>query len=85
MIDSLQMLTVIKDTLTKMGSKYASQDAQMLVFRTGLVESKYKYIMQKGGNNIARGFWQCEPWVAVSLCNDYLKYRKELLKRVAEI
>ena len=53
MIDSMQMLSVIKDTLTKMGSKYASQDAQMLVFRTGLVESKYKYIMQKGGNNIA--------------------------------
>ena len=85
MINSMQMLTVIKDTLTKMGSKYASQDAQMLVFRTGLVESKYKYIMQKGGNNIARGFWQCEPWVAVSLCNDYLKYRKELLKKVAEV
>ena len=39
--------------------------------------------MQKGGSNIARGFFQCEPWVAVSLCNDYLKYRKDLLKKVA--
>ena len=62
MIDSMQMLTVIKDTLEKMGSKYASHDAQMLVYRTGLVESKYQYIMQKGGSNIATGFWQCEPW-----------------------
>ena len=44
MIDSMQMLTIIKDTLEKMGSKYASHDAQMLVYRTGLVESKYKYI-----------------------------------------
>ena len=85
MIDSLQMLSVIKDTLQKMGSKYYSHDAMMLIYRTGLVESKYKYLMQKGGNNIARGFWQCEPWVAVSLCNDYLKYRKELLKKVASV
>ena len=85
MIDSMQMLTVIKETLEKMGSKYASHDAQMLVYRTGLVESKYKYIMQKGGSSIARGHWQCEPWVVVSLCNDYLQYRKELLKKVAEI
>ena len=85
MIDSMQMLTVIKDTLEKMGSKYASHDAQMLVYRTGLVESKYKYIMQKGGSSIARGHWQCEPWVMVSLCNDYLQYRKDLLKKVAEI
>ena len=85
MINSMQMLTVIKDTLIKMGPKYASHDAQMLVYRTGLVESRYEYIMQKGGDNIARGHWQCEPWVAVSLCKDYLQYRKELLKKVAEI
>ena len=85
MINSMQMLTVIKDTLTKMGSKYASQDAQMLVYRTGLVESRYEYIMQKGVDNIARGHWQCEPWVAVSLCKDYLQYRKELLRKIAEI
>tara|TARA_R110000824_G_scaffold218869_5_gene405617 strand:- start:13209 stop:13697 length:489 start_codon:yes stop_codon:yes gene_type:complete len=83
MLDSLQVLSVIKSTLKKMGSKYYSDDAVMLVYRTGLVESKYQYIMQKGGSNIARGFFQCEPWVAVSLCNDYLKYRKDLLKKVA--
>tara|TARA_R100000664_G_scaffold13288_1_gene21265 strand:+ start:3286 stop:3774 length:489 start_codon:yes stop_codon:yes gene_type:complete len=85
MIDSMQMLSVIKNTLEKMGSKYFSHDAMMLIYRTGLVESKYKYIMQKGGDNIARGFFQCEPWVAVSLCNDYLKYREPLMKRVAKI
>jgi hypothetical protein len=85
MINSLQMLSVIKETLEEMGSKYYSHDAMMLIYRTGLVESKYKYLMQKGGDNIARGFFQCEPWVAVSLCNDYLSYRKELLKKVAGI
>ena len=81
----MQMLSVVKDTLEKMGAKYAGQNAMLLVYRTGLVESKYQYIMQKGGSNIARGFWQCEPWVAVSLCNDYLKYRLSLMKKVADI
>ena len=85
MLDSSQMQSVIKDTLEEMGDKYYSEEAMMLVYNTGLVESKYQYLMQKGGSNIARGFWQCEPWVAVSLCNDYLKYRKDLLKKVAEI
>lgn len=84
MIDSLQMMHLIKSTLEKMGSKYASHDAMMLVYRTGLVESKYHYLSQKG-SDIARGFWQCEPWVAVSLCNDYLQYREELMKKVAEV
>ena len=85
MLDSLQMLTTIKETLDKMGAKYSSDEALMLVYRTGLVESKYTYLRQKGGNNIARGFFQCEPWVAVSLCNDYLKYRQPLMKKMAEI
>ena len=85
MIDSMQMLTIIKSTLEKMGSKYANHDAMMLVYNTGLVESKYSYVMQKGGSNIARGFWQCEPWVAVSMCNDYLQYRDKLLEKCAEI
>ena len=81
----MQILTVIKTTLEKMGSKYYSHDAMMMVYRTGLVESKYKYIMQKGGSNIARGFFQCEPWVAVSLCDDYLRYREQLMKKVADV
>ena len=79
------MMTVIKDTLIEVGSKYASDDAVILVHRTGLVESKYQYLMQVGGDNIARGFFQCEPWVAVSLCNDYLKYRESIMKKVADI
>jgi len=75
---------LIKSTLEKMGSKFSSHESMMLIYRTGLVESKYKYLTQKG-SSIARGFWQCEPWVAVSLCNDYLKYRESLMKRIADI
>ena len=85
MIYQLQMFSLIKDTLEDMGHKYYSHEAMMLVYNTGLVESKYKYLMQKGGNNIARGFFQCEPWVAVSVCKDYLQYRDDLMKKVAEV
>ena len=84
MIDALQMMHLIKSSLEKLGLKYASHDAMMLVYRTGLVESKYKYLSQKG-SDIARGFWQCEPWVAVSLCKDYLQYRDSLMKKVADV
>jgi hypothetical protein len=48
MIDALQMMHLIKSSLEKLGLKYASHDAMMLVYRTGLVESKYKYLSQKG-------------------------------------
>tara|TARA_R100001509_G_C4731495_1_gene170073 strand:- start:125 stop:592 length:468 start_codon:yes stop_codon:yes gene_type:complete len=78
------MMHLIKSSLEKLGLKYASHDAMMLVYRTGLVESKYKYLSQKG-SDIARGFWQCEPWVAVSLCKDYLQYRDSLMKKVADV
>ena len=59
--------------------------ANALVFNTGLVESKYVYLMQKGGSNIARGLFQCEPHSAVDTCKNYLKYRKTLMKSVAEV
>ena len=85
MIYDLQMYALIKETLEELGDKYYSHEAMMLIYNTGLVESRYKYLMQKGGTNVARGFFQCEPWVAVSLCEDYLQYREPLMKKVAEI
>ena len=83
MVDSKQIKSIINQVLQKIGDKYSSPDALELVFNTGLVESKYVYLMQKGGSNIARGFFQCEPWVAVDICENYLKYRDGLLKKVA--
>jgi len=58
-----------------------SEDALDLVYNTGLVESNYKYLEQVKGP--ARGLWQCEPWVAVDICKNYLKYRESLMKKVA--
>ena len=83
MIDASQMREVITDTLNALGSKYADPKAIDLVYNTGLVESKYVYIKQIKGPAV--GHFQIEPWVGVSTCNDYLKFREPLMKKVAEV
>jgi hypothetical protein len=85
MLDKKQMRSIINDVLQKLGEDYCSPEAQDLVYNTGLVESKYIYLMQKGGNNIARGVFQCEPFTAIDIINNYLKYRENLMKKVAEV
>ena len=82
LLDQKQIKRVIKETLEKID--LSSKKGNELVYHTGLVESKYVYLMQKGGNNVARGLFQCEPWVAVDICQNYLKYRKDLMKQVSE-
>ena len=80
MINKSQMKNLIKDTLNNIN--LYSKEAKDLIYNTGLVESNYKYIEQIKGP--ARGFFQCEPWVAVDICNNYLKYRESLMKEVAK-
>ena len=77
------MRGIINDVLQKLGEKYADPKALDLVYNTGLVESKYVYLQQIKGP--ARGFFQCEPWVAVDVCTNYLKYRESLMKKVAKV
>ena len=81
MINSIQMQQVVKETLERIG--LASPEANSFVYHIGLVESKYQYLYQVGGSNIARGLYQCEPWVAVDICKNYLKYRDDLMRDVA--
>lgn len=83
MVDKKQMKRIITEVLQKLGDKYATPDAIDLVYNTGLVESKYVYLMQKGGSNIARGFFQIEPWTSVDCIKNYLFYRPELMKDVS--
>ena len=71
LLDQKQIKRVIKETLEKID--LSSKKGNELVYHTGLVESKYVYLMQKGGNNVARGLFQCEPWVAVDICKNYLQ------------
>tara|TARA_R100001443_G_C3349088_1_gene176401 strand:+ start:859 stop:1341 length:483 start_codon:yes stop_codon:yes gene_type:complete len=82
-VDKKQMRGIINDVLQKLGEKYADSKALDLVYNTGLVESKYVYLKQVKGPAV--GFFQIEPWVGVSTCNDYLKFRESLMKKVAEV
>lgn len=61
-----------------------SESAEELVFLTGLVESKYKYIKQIG-TGPARSFWQVEPSTARDSIDNYLKYREKRLGSIANI
>ncbi len=83
MVDSNQMRDIIHGVINLLGAKYADQRALELVYNTGLVESKYVYLKQMKGP--ARGFFQCEPHNAVDICDNYLKYRDSLMKKVAEV
>ena len=80
MLNKSQVESIIKDTLETID--LYSEEALDLVYNTGLVESNYKYLKQIKGP--ARGLWQCEPWVAVDICKNYLKYRESLMKKVAK-
>ena len=59
-----------------------SDKALALLYGTGAVESKYKYLKQVKGP--ARSFWQVEPTTALDNLDNYLKYRPELLAKVVK-
>lgn len=80
LLNKEQIKEIISDTLKELD--LYSDDAVSLVYNTGLVESRYEYLKQIKGP--AKGLWQCESWVAVDICNNYLKYRKDLMKKVAK-
>ena len=79
MLDQKQIKEVIESTLKDID--LYSDDAVSLIYNTGLVESKYTYLQQIKGP--AKGLFQCEGWVAVDICKNYLKYRESLMKKVA--
>ena len=84
MVDSGQVQKLIARVLRKMNMY--SADAVQLVYRTGLVESNYKYIRQLG-TGPARGLFQVEPGMSccMDICINYLRFRKKLLKTVSDI
>ena len=79
-MDEAQLKDLIERVLNRI--ELYSPEASDLVFKTLKVESLLKYVRQIKG--IAVGFGQCEPWVAVDICKNYLKYRPDLMKQVAE-
>ena len=61
-----------------------SQEAEDLIFGTGLIESNYDYLKQ-WNDGIARSWWQIEPGMtgAQDTIVNYLKYRPKLIKKCA--
>ena len=73
----------LKDLIDRVLEKIElySKDAADLVLKTFKVESQLRYVKQIGGP--ACGFGQCEPWVAVDAITNYLSYRPDLMKKIA--
>jgi len=80
LLNSKQIKEIISDTLKDIDLH--SDEAVSLIYNTGLVESRYEYLKQIKGP--AKGLFQCESWVAVDICKNYLKYRESLMKKVAK-
>ena len=55
----IQIRSLIGNTLKDMGEKFDNPNAVELLYATGLVESKYRYIKQHP-TGPARSFWQLE-------------------------
>jgi len=78
-MNEMQFKELIDRTLNKI-DLYSSEAAD-LILKTLKVESQLEYIKQINGP--ARGFGQCEPWVAVDICTNYLSYRPDMMKTIA--
>ena len=76
-----QILKRIQVCLSNIGMY--SKSAEKLIFLTGSVESKYKYLRQVG-NELARSYWQVEPLTCLDNVNNYLKFRRTRLKTIAD-
>jgi len=63
-----------------------SEEAENLVFGTGLIESNYDYLRQ-WNNGVARSWWQIEPGMtgAKDTLENYLKYRQKLMWKCVQI
>ena len=76
-----QIRELIKKTLKNINMY--SRDAVDLVYRTGMVESRYNYISQVG-SGIARSFWQVESATAKDSIKNYLGFRPQKLMACAK-
>jgi len=65
---------IIKWTLEYLGMY--SEDAAKLVYRTGMAESGYRALRQRGGPAV--GFFQVEPATMIDTIENYVNYRPEL-------
>ena len=81
------MINEIKEiaeyALYKIGSY--SDDALVMVVRTGMAESGYRALKGYGDGNPAIGFWQIEPATMDDMINNYIKYRSHYKKNLISL
>lgn len=73
--------TIIKYTLIKMDMN--SEEACALIYETGMAESGYRALEQKGGP--ALGFFQCEPNTADDILKNYVIFRASISQKLLEL
>ena len=60
-----------------------SEEASSLIYRTGMAESGYRALKQRGGP--ALGFFQCEPNTAVDIFDNYVMYRPKYRDKLFQL
>ena len=72
---------IVEEVLYRLGCY--SDDALVLVLRTGQAESGYKTLRQYG-DGPALSYWQVEPRTSYDNVHNFLRYRPELFKRIGD-
>ena len=62
-----------------------SDDALVMVARTGMAESGYRALKGYGEGNPAIGFWQIEPATMNDMINNYINYRSNYKKNLISL
>lgn len=72
---------IIGSTLEILGLD--SEDASSLIYRTGMAESGYRALRQRGGP--ALGFFQCELATAIDIWDNYVMYRPKYRDKLFQL
>ena len=82
-----EMKNIISEVLTKLEKETKiknTPEAVDLLFETGMAESGYRALVQKGGGP-ALSFFQIEPNTAKDIFNNYVEYRQPLVEALIHL
>jgi len=73
------IISEVLDKLEKETNIKKTPEAVNLIYETGMAESGYRALVQKGGGP-ALSFFQIEPATAKDIFNNYIEYREPLVQ-----
>ena len=82
-----EMKNIISEVLTKLEKETnikKTPEAVNLIYETGMAESGYRALIQKGGGP-ALSFFQIEPATAKDIFNNYVEYREPLVEALIHL